>query len=74
MSVVVHVTLLIVCALGNSAAQIGDLIESAYKSGAGVKDSGSLIPSHGGVVDRVEALILASPRSYLALLTSSLQK
>jgi phosphatidate cytidylyltransferase len=55
----------------NVAGQLGDLAESVLKRGAHIKDSGELLPGHGGMLDRMDGALFAIPAAYLYLIAST---
>lgn len=60
-------TILLIGAVLGIAAVLGDLIESMFKRDAGVKDSSNLIPGHGGLLDKIDGLLIAGPILYIIL-------
>ena len=66
------IKLLIFVILISSISQLGDIIISYFKRVSKIKDTGKIIPGHGGLLDRVDGMIFAFPFSYLILLTDFL--
>jgi phosphatidate cytidylyltransferase len=56
---------LVLAVFAGAIGQLGDLVESLLKRSTGIKDSGDIVPGHGGMLDRIDALIVVSPIVYL---------
>jgi phosphatidate cytidylyltransferase len=59
------IELLLLALVAGSLGQLGDLVESMIKRSTGIKDSGNLVPGHGGLLDRIDALLIVAPILYL---------
>ena len=59
--------ILILTGIGSVIGQLGDLAESMIKRSVGVKDSGAILPGHGGMLDRIDAVLMIAPFYYLYL-------
>ena len=69
----ITINILIFILLVSSASQLGDLIISYFKRLSKIKDTGNIIPGHGGLLDRIDGMIFAFPFSYLILELQILQ-
>lgn len=68
-TLIITLDVIIFVILVSSISQLGDIVISYFKRHCKIKDSGSIIPGHGGLLDRIDGMLFAFPFSYLILLT-----